>query len=139
MESELNLTLHKRLTTAGGLFVLLAVLCAPTAEADEYRPELTIVAPTAYVSGAPLPLDELAEYRLYCDGATEPLAVIEPAGTVTPWQADYGTFAPGQHSCQATAVDVLGNESALSNARGFTVAPDQPGAPVLNIVAGGGA
>ncbi|MCV0441462.1 MAG: hypothetical protein K5880_22980 [Hydrogenophaga sp.] len=123
-----------------GALILLVILCTPIpAKADDYRPELTIIAPTEYVSGAPLPLSELTEYRLYCDGETVPLATVAPTGASTPWQAEWGTFAPGDHSCTATAVNYEGSESAPSSPRTFTVARDQPGAPVLNIVAGGGA
>lgn len=121
-------------------FLILAIVALGTAEpadADDYRPELTIQAPTAYVSGAPLPLSELAEYRLYCNGEPAPLARIAPTGPETAWQADYGQLPPGQHTCQATAVDMAGDESGLSNAVGFTVAPDAPAPPVLILVSGG--
>ena len=36
------------------LLIVLCLLIPGTAAADEYRPELTIQAPAAYVSGAPL-------------------------------------------------------------------------------------
>lgn len=121
----------------GALLFAVALFLARPAAADEFRPESQIQAPTAYVSGAPLPLAEIDEFRLYCDGVQQ--AAITPTGPVTSWQAAPRQFPAGNHSCHATAVDLTGAESGPSNTVVFTVSADRPAAPALSIVAGGGA
>lgn len=119
--------------------VLFAVMlfAAPFVQADEYRPETRIQAPTQYVSGAPLPFSELSEYRIYCDGSE--VASITPTGPVTDWQAAPRQFPAGSYTCHATALDLAGAESGPSNTVVFIVSADRPAPPALSIVAGGGA
>lgn len=78
---------------------------------------------TTYEDGTPLPLSEIAETRLYCDGddvnpkASQPGASGSFSGIV---------FAPGNHTCYATHVGTNGLESQPSNSVAFQVLPDVP-------------
>ena len=120
------------------LLRVLALLCLSSLVFAASTKTFTWVAPTERepdpVSGfeAPLPQAEIAEYRFYCDGATDPVHVQPnvPLNTDT-WVAQGGTFANGSHSCQATTVDTEGQESDRSNTVNFTVSPERPKAPTL--------
>ena len=76
------------------------------------------------------PLTELAETRMYCDGAlvaTIPIPAQE-------WAAPFKFFTAGNHSCSVTVVDITGEESAPTGPLFFDVPADQPEpAPVLNV------
>lgn len=114
------------------LFALFgAAILSSTAHADPYRPQLSVQAPTERMSGAPLALSELAEFRVYCDDNPAPVDSFPPGGPVSSWLSAPGTFQPGSHVCYMTAVDTAGNESGPSNTANFTVIPDAPGAPVI--------
>ena len=86
----------------------------------------------AYTDGTPLPIDQIAETRLYCDGDPTP-KVVKPGadGTFTGV-----VFAPGEHSCTATHVATNGLESVQSDPVVFTilpeVAPNPPTALTVN-------
>lgn len=83
---------------------------------------------------APLPQNEIAEYRIYCDGSVTPVHVQpnEPLNTDT-WAAPSGTFATGAHNCVATTVDTEGQESDVSNSVNFIVSPERPKAPIFAV------
>lgn len=78
---------------------------------------------TERADGSPLPLSEIAETRLYCDGA---LAATE--------QGADGDFSPnlgvGSHVCYATHVDTDGQESDPSNEVTKVVIPARPNPPM---------
>ena len=80
---------------------------------------------TARIDGTPLALADIAETRLYCDGA---LVTTEPG-------ADLGLDADlslGSHTCHATHVDTAGQESDPSNIVLRVVNPARPNPPVLD-------
>lgn len=83
---------------------------------------------TTYTDGTPLPADQIAETRLYCNADPAPLAA-EPgadgnfAGIV---------FTPGDYVCHSTHVATNGLESAPSNEVTFTVLPEVAPSPPEN-------
>lgn len=81
--------------------------------------------PTERVDGTPLSLAEIAETRIYCDGAP-PIVIAAPASS-------YVYAEGGTHTCYATTVDTLGLESDPSNTITFEVLPSKPSAPVFTI------
>lgn len=92
----------------------------------------TWTAPTERIDNTPLPDSQLAEFRIYCDGDSNPIwtQTNEP-NDADEWQAPDGTFAVGNHSCHATAVDTGGRESEPSNSVPFSVTLANPKAPVF--------
>jgi len=80
------------------------------------------VAATARIDGTPLPIEEIAETRLYCNGS---LVVSEP-GADTNFLPD---LTPGSYTCYATHVDTLGQESDPSNEVTKLVLPARPNPP----------
>ena len=79
---------------------------------------------TQYVTGEPMPLEDIDFTRLYCDGAM----VAEEAGADGDFTVILGF---GSHDCYATHV-VLGavtKESEPSNTVTKVVSPSQPGNP----------
>ena len=79
----------------------------------------------AYSDGTPMPLSEIAETRLYCDGS---LVASEPGA-----DGDFSVdLSIGTHDCYATHVDVYGRESLESNHVIKQVLPGLPNPPVLN-------
>lgn len=81
--------------------------------------------PTQYEDGTTLINADIAEYRIYCGGQLLATVPNEPEGT----GSYVAELAAGDYSCTATAVTVLGVESAESNAVTFTVAPGVPNPP----------
>lgn len=83
---------------------------------------ITYTAATTYEDGTDLPLSEIAETRLYCDGN---LAITELG-------AD-GQFDPvlsaGDHTCYATHVATNGLESVPSNTIEYRVLPSVAPSP----------
>lgn len=112
------------------LWYLFLLLPSMVFGALPFLPHFSWQPPTEYVSGDPLdPATDLAEYRLYCDGDTTPIQVVQAPATelVVP----KGVFDPGTHTCHLTAVDIALQESDASNSVNFTVAADRPKAPVV--------
>lgn len=84
--------------------------------------------PTQKTDNSPLPIAEIQETRLYCDGDTTATFVVPaPAPTTSE------NMTLGAHSCHATTVDTSGGEGLLSNVVNFTVSRALPGAPVLRV------
>ena len=82
--------------------------------------------PTERVDGTPLPLSELAETRLYCDG--DPIAKhVEPA----PGISAILILGFGTHVCDATVVDIFALESGRSNQITRVIIPTSPPKPVV--------
>lgn len=77
------------------------------------------------VDGTPMPLSEIAETRLYCDGSL----VASELGADSSIDAD---LSVGSHTCYATHVDTAGQESVPSNEVVRVVKPSLPNPPVLN-------
>ena len=90
--------------------------------------------PTERVDATSMPESEIKEYKIYCDGDANPIWTQShvPSGNQT-WQAPAGTFALGTHSCHATTVDTLDQESDSSNTVNFTVSPALPRPPILAV------
>lgn len=78
--------------------------------------------PDTRIDGTPLPLDEIAETRWYCDGE---LVATFPAPADT-GQLELGI---GSHDCYATTVDTLGQESDPSVTITRVVNPARPSPP----------
>jgi len=87
--------------------------------------------PTEYDDNTPLANADIEEYRIYCDGINEPLAIVpnQPLNA-DQYDAPPGTFSVGPHACSATTV-AGGIESAQSNIINFTVAPGIPKPPIF--------
>ncbi len=85
----------------------------------------TYVRATQRVDGTALALADIAETRLYCDGA---LVTTEPGADET---ID-GDLGLGSHSCYATHVDTAAQESDPSNTVMRVVKPARPNPPVLD-------
>ena len=88
--------------------------------------------PTERVDNTPLPDNEIASYKIYCDGA--PAAIwtqTNQPGADERWEAPAGSFALGAHNCHATTVDTGGRESDPSNVVPFTVTLANPKPPVF--------
>ena len=73
------------------------------------------------------PATELAEVRIYCNGATTPtftsLGALESLSDTVP---------PGTYTCYATAYDTSGKESGPSNTVTKIVEKAPPNPPILN-------
>ena len=89
----------------------------------------TFTPPTAYTDGTPMPQTEIASYDIECDGSLLVNLPNVPLNTDT-YAAPAGTFATGDHACQAFTVTVEGVRSGPSNTVNFTVAPGVPGEPI---------
>lgn len=87
--------------------------------------DFTYTRATEYSDGTPMPLSEIQETRLYCDGSL----VATEAGADQDFNPDLN---PGIYDCYATHVDTYGRESAPSNTIQKTVLPGMPNAPVLD-------
>ena len=80
---------------------------------------------TARTDGTALALADIAETRLYCDGAL----VATEAGADENISAELGI---GSHNCHATHVDTAGQESDISNVVHRVVNPARPNPPILD-------
>jgi hypothetical protein len=88
--------------------------------------------PDANGFSAPLPDDEIASYKIYCDGVSAPIwEQTNQPGADERWEAPAGSFALGSHSCHATTIDTGGRESGPSNTVHFTVTLANPKPPVF--------
>ena len=105
------------------LLIALGVIVPAMAALKDF----TYTAATFYEDGTPLPLDQIAETRLYCNGEL----VASEAG------AD-GNFtnvllAPGNYDCYGTHVATNGRESLPSTSVVFTVLPEVAPNPPENL------
>ncbi len=80
---------------------------------------------TLRADGSALALADIAETRLYCDGAL----VTTEAGADQNISANLGL---GSHTCHATHVDTAGQESDASNVVLRVVNPARPNPPILD-------
>ena len=90
---------------------------------------LSYTPPTQYTDGSPLPIEELAEARLYCSGS---LVITETDINGTFDNVD-AVLTVGDHTCYATVVAINGIESDPSNSLDVTVlSSSAPEPPVLS-------
>lgn len=89
----------------------------------------TFTPPTTYEDGTPLPQEAIASYDIECDGTLLANVPNVPLNTDS-YFAPAGTFATGDHACQAFTVTTEGVRSGPSNTVNFTVAPGVPSAPI---------
>ncbi len=93
----------------------------------------TFTPPDSYTDGTPLPQSAIASYDIECDAALLVNLPNVPLNTDT-YQAPPGTFATGDHACQAFTVTTEGVRSGPSNTVNFTVAPGVPSPPINFVV-----
>lgn len=93
----------------------------------------TFTPPTTYEDGTALPQSAIASYDIECDGSLLVNLPNAPLNTDS-YFAPPGTFAAGDHACQAFTVTVDGVRSGPSNTANFTVAPGVPGPPINFVV-----
>ena len=116
------------------LAILFAVVAFPLLAFGAGGKLFTWNAPTERVDNSPLPNSEIDSYRIYCDGDSTPIWTQSNSPAFDErWQAPDGTFAVGTHTCHATTVDTLGQESGPSNTLNFIVNPDRPKPPILAV------
>ena len=115
-----------------GILVSLGILSSGLVMATA---SFTITMPTEYVPDAqgviaPLPLSEISEVRLYCDGDPSPAwSMGTPTQLIFEFTAILGY---GSHDCHATVIATNGRESDPSPTVTRDVAPStNPGAPGL--------
>ncbi len=106
--------------------VIALLLIAPLVFAWQHK-EFNWTPPTEYVDGSPLQDSEIAEYRIYCNGAL--LGTVENSGATSTWRSPDGSLPPGDYSCYATTVVTSGEESEASNTINFTVEQSGPNPP----------
>lgn len=106
-----------------GLVTTAVVVSAPTS--------FTYTPATTYTDGSPLPIDQIAETRLYCrQGQVDYTLVASEAGADGDFEVD---LAPGSWECVATHVATNSQESGFSNTVSKLVLPDvPPNPPTLN-------
>lgn len=104
------------------LLVLLGLISLPALSVDT---EFTWTNPTTYTDGSPMPVSDIAEVRLFCDGNQ----VGTATGGVENLTVD---LAPGTYDCYATVLDIYGNESVPSNTISVTIIRPNPNPPVLD-------
>lgn len=110
--------------------LLVLMLCLPlTVTWAVGEKTFTFTPPSQYTDGTPLPQSMIASYDIECDGSLLVNLLNVPLQTDT-YQAPAGTFATGDHACQAFTVTTEGSRSGPSNTVNFTVAPGIPGAPI---------
>jgi len=93
----------------------------------------TFQPPTQYEDGTPLPQSAIASYDIECDASLLANLPNVPLNTDT-YEAPPGTFATGDHACQAFTVTHEGVRSGPSNTVNFTVAPGVPSPPINFVV-----
>jgi len=109
--------------------VIVAVLtCTASAFAElPYTPHFVWTPPTTFADpGATAldPLEDLADYRLYCTPELTDTPQILPIKPPYEWSAPAGTFSAGEHTCYMTAVSTAkygGLESSPSQSVTFTL------------------
>jgi len=107
----------------GVLFALL--FCPMVAGADPIT--LSFTPPTQRVDGSALPVAQIKNFKLYCNGNTTAKATaIKTATTFGPL-----SFVTGTHQCFATTVDTSNQESGPSNTVQFSVVSALPTPPDL--------
>lgn len=93
----------------------------------------TFEPPTTFEDGTPLPQSAIASYDIECNATLLANVPNQPLNTST-YQAPPGTFATGDHACQAFTVTTEGVRSGPSNTVNFTVAPGVPSPPINFVV-----
>ena len=106
-----------------GILISLGLVVAMPIQAVETI--FTYIRATEYSDGTPMPLSEIKETRLYCDGE---LVSSEP-GADQNFNPD---LTPGNYSCYAVHGDIFGREGDRSNIVEKVVLPSLLGAPVLD-------
>ena len=105
--------------------IAAAFLCLPALAADR---TFSWDAPTEYVDGSPLPLEELERYELGCGPVAGERAADVRTWITTPSDTRVEDFGIGTHYCALrvkaiTNASQVGDWSAWSNEVSFTVAP----------------
>lgn len=106
-------------------WLLILVALGVSIPALSISVDFTYTPATEYTDGTPMPLTQIAETKIYCNGNlvdTEPGA--DGAFTVD--------LMPGSYSCYGTHVDIFGRESDPSNTITKQVLPGMPRPPVLD-------
>ena len=88
--------------------------------------DLDYTRPTTYEDDSPLPIEEIAETRLYCNDV---LVLTEPGADERFDRID-AVLAPGTYTCYGTVVATNGLESRPSNTVERTVISDAPPNPM---------
>ena len=107
------------------LVALGIIVAVPILPVEAVMVEFTYTRATEYTDATPMPLAEIANTNLYCNGA---LVVSEPGAD----EAFNPDMVPGVYDCYATHIDIYGRESGMSNTVQKTVLPGLPNPPVLN-------
>ena len=89
--------------------------------------------PSTYTDGSPLPQTSIASYDIECDALLLANVPNVPLNTDS-YFAPAGTFATGNHACQAFTVTTEGVRSGPSNTVNFTVDPGVPSPPINFVV-----
>jgi len=105
------------------ILVALGLVVAIPTQAIEMT--VTYTRATEYMDGTPMPLSDIQESRLYCDG----VLVSTELGADQDWNPN---MAAGTYQCYGTHVDILGRESGRSNTVTKTVIPGLPNPPILD-------
>lgn len=88
---------------------------------------ITWVMPTERVDGTPLPIEEIVETRIYCDGDSDPTHIEAAPNT-----SALVILGFGSHTCDATVVDIYALQSDRSNQITIMVAPvSLPNPPIM--------
>lgn len=109
------------------LLVAIGLVAAPIV----FATDATYTPATSYVDGTPLPIEEIAETRLYCNGGT--VAVLVEPGADGVFENLEAVLPAGDNTCYATHVATNGIESSPSNTSTFRIIPNvAPNPPVLD-------
>lgn len=87
--------------------------------------EFTYTRATEYTDLTPMPIAEIAETRLYCNGTL----IATELGADESFNPD---MTPATYDCYATHIDIYGRESNPSNTVQKVVLPGLPNPPVLD-------
>ena len=110
-----------------GLLIAIGLVAAPVV----FATDATYTPASTYEDGTNLPLTEIAETRLYCNGGATP-AITEP-GADGAFENLEATLSAGDNTCYATHVSTNGLESLPSNEVTFRIIPQvRPNPPVLD-------
>jgi len=105
-----------------GLLVAIGLVATPLLAIET---TFTYTRGTEYSDQTPMPLAEIAETKLYCNGSL----VVTELGADENFNPD---LTPGSYDCYATHVDVYGRESIPSNTVTKVVLPGLPNPPILD-------
>lgn len=108
-----------------GVLAFLGLVAAPVLVA--IPTSFTYTPPTTYEDGSPLPIEQIGETRLYCNGS---LVASEPGS-----DGDFNNvdLPPGNYNCYATVIATNGQESQPSNVVVRNILTDSaPNPPTLD-------